>query len=421
MMTENIIIPDKYYVGYSRRKHENGTLGFPTPFGTDSASKKRMSTVDGWRDKNISPSTFDNVLLSGYKIAKHIHRDHYWGGGNVVWRIVDPRGFEFEIESSNMSKILQCTDILSGEIQGKCILGRSNKGINVLLPENSEPYVNAIKSTTVFNTSTKTSDLVPGSIVVLKNNTKIVYLGKYYALFEQFDKKDLWNADLSHETYTYSGDKAYHFYLSYNKDNGIVPSIVELASDVKASSVVGVYCQPDQAKELVFNAKTYSSNLTKSVIKILEKKVKPKIELVEDNNELVRLQDFMKPSESTPIAHSLKNSCLISYNKEYYITRVTKYKSNEESKPRHFSNIKSIDTDNATIVILPKMYLRTNVYKNVKTFNCIRAYQSGGRFGGYSYPNFTKVEDFTPDFKVFRIVLKDENGNVILDRLNIGN
>jgi hypothetical protein len=126
----------------------------------------------------------------------------------------------------------------------------------------------------------------------------------------------------------------------------------------------------------------------------------------------------MKP---IPVTHSIKNSCLISYNNKYYITRDTKYKANEESKPRHFSNIKSIDVDNSTIVILPKMFLGTSVYKNDKTFNCIRACQSGGRFGGYSYPNFTKVEDFTPHFKVFRIVLKDENGNVILDRLNIGN
>ena len=94
-----------------------------------------MSTVDGWRDKNIPADVHKNELLSGYKIAQHIHRGYYWGGGNVVWRIVDPRGFEFEIESSNMSKILECTSIINGEIQGKCIIGRSNKGINILLPE----------------------------------------------------------------------------------------------------------------------------------------------------------------------------------------------------------------------------------------------------------------------------------------------
>lgn len=187
---EKIIIPDEYYVGF-KQVNDNPLLAFLTPNGTDSASKKRISTVDKWaivqvynaalgkyEYKESYPSkVLKNELLEGYKIANSVKRT-YWGGGNVVWRIEDPRGFEFEISSANFARIVSCTVIDNGVIHGKCILGRGS-GENILLPELSEPYQEALKVTKAKKSSTiKEADVPIGSNIVLNDSTSAIYMGK---------------------------------------------------------------------------------------------------------------------------------------------------------------------------------------------------------------------------------------------------
>lgn len=122
-MKNKITIPDEFYVGF-HKEHPDTTLAFLTPNGNDSSAIKRKSTVDSWAAKQyydydkkeykgsgIPSKVIKNELLSGYKIAESVRRI-YWGGGNVVWRIEDPRGFEFEISSANFANILSCTTII---------------------------------------------------------------------------------------------------------------------------------------------------------------------------------------------------------------------------------------------------------------------------------------------------------------------
>jgi hypothetical protein len=71
----------------------------------------------------LKPRTFDNESLSGFQLTKSVRRV-YWGGGNVVWRVLDPRGFELEISSSNLARILDCSTISKGVIMDSCIWGR---------------------------------------------------------------------------------------------------------------------------------------------------------------------------------------------------------------------------------------------------------------------------------------------------------
>lgn len=418
-MTENIILPDSFYVGYSIRKSESGKLGFLTPHGTDSASKKRMSTVDGWRDKNIPADVHKNELLSGYKIAQHIHRDYYWGGGNVVWRIVDPRGFEFEIESSNMSKILSCTNIIGGEIQGKCIIGRSNKGINILLPENSEPYINAVKSTQVFHTSTKTSELVPGSIVLLKNNTKMVYLGKYFPLFDEYTDKKNYYSDLK-DNYRESRlkcDKAYHLCYSYNTDGELKTTRINVWSDLKVSSVIGIYCTPEQAKKIVFNepAKNFTGNYKdKKILAIFDKKFIPTVELVEDTaNEIDLFKKFIEtPNDKKD--YDICHTAIIEYKGKYYTQSIYKGLTSQ----RGFSYISKFDPAQAYAFVNVDQYLSYyNGYSNQKVITTVTAYRGSSRWDGIKRPPILKDEDlYGPEIKWYRMLVKDDANNV-LDRI----
>lgn len=190
-----ITIPKQHYIGLKRQYNNETPLAFLTPYDDHNSKtfEKRQSTVDRWaRDTRreydsttkkyndllpLDPRIVDNELFEGYKIAEEVRRT-YWGGGNVVWRMVDPRGWEFEISSSNLARILDCATISNGVIQGKCIIGR-DKAQNVLLPENSEPYQQAVVNTSRADKKVSIKDVTPGDIVVLKDGRQGMYLGVY--------------------------------------------------------------------------------------------------------------------------------------------------------------------------------------------------------------------------------------------------
>ncbi len=177
----NIKIPGKHYVTMQARD-KNVPLGFLTPFGTDSGAKKRMATADswayGWRQKGerIEPKTLDNVLLTGFKVAHSVQR---YSTSNVVWRVVDPRGFELEISSGNMSDLIGSTTIEQGEIQERCIWGRQGAN-NVLLNEDDPEYVQAIANSARIEKKVSLRDLKVGNIVVLANGKVGQYMGCFH-------------------------------------------------------------------------------------------------------------------------------------------------------------------------------------------------------------------------------------------------
>lgn len=210
-MTEIIVLPDEFYVGFANKDPDSSEphLAFLTPNGTDKAFQKRKTTVDNWANqrpyKHISvdgrwvkvdlipraAEVLKNELLEGYAISQSIRRT-YWGGGNVVWRVVDPRGFEFEISSSNFARIIDCTDVKQGVIQGKCILGRLGAE-NILLPENSQPYQDAVKVTAAKKTTTiNKKNITVGSRITLNTSIEAIFMGKVYVLSVKYgDSKNV--------------------------------------------------------------------------------------------------------------------------------------------------------------------------------------------------------------------------------------
>lgn len=205
LATLSITIPKQHYLG-AKVQHDNpAPLGFLTPFGTDKAFEKRKDTVDRWAGESytwtngkhkkappIPAQVLDNVLLEGFEISKEVRR-HGWGSGNVVWRILDPRGFELEIPSSNFARIVDCTTIVNGVISGKCIWGR-DKAQNLLLPEVSEPYQQAIENTDRLTKKVSIKDVKPGYHVTLKNGHKGIYLGVFNIIGTEYGREA---ADLS--------------------------------------------------------------------------------------------------------------------------------------------------------------------------------------------------------------------------------
>ena len=192
-MSEAIKIFSKVYVAH-RKQHQNEEdppLAFLTPYEENAAGRKRIESADKWaRDYNkeaIETKIFDNESLDGFEICREVKRT-YWGGGNVVWRIFDPRGFELEISSANLAKILTFATIEAGVIKSKCIWGRLGAK-NILIPEGCPDYQNVKIRAEELNDSKimasriiKPSDIAIGQSVILHNDERGVYLGKWFIL-----------------------------------------------------------------------------------------------------------------------------------------------------------------------------------------------------------------------------------------------
>lgn len=204
-LNKGIKVFSQLYVGVRRREGDRVPLGFATPLENNSAGLKRQETVNKWvkecigyelnpdgtykRDANghivrVVPEnsffTLDNTARTGFKITDDIKR-LYWGGGNVVWRVEDPAGFELEIQSQNLMAIIQSTSIVNGEIQGKCMWGRDG-GSNILLHENADEFKNAIVAAENLKsvTTVAKSEIIPGTLYLLKSGNLGYYMGKYF-------------------------------------------------------------------------------------------------------------------------------------------------------------------------------------------------------------------------------------------------
>lgn len=182
MTTNNSIkIPESFYTGFQTRSGSNIPLGFMTPDGTDSAATSRKDTVTRWSDSKIPAIVYENKPLSGFNVRQNIRHYSSWGQGNVKWRLEDPRGFEVEINSSNLAYILEKTTIENGEILTKCIWARDGKE-NYLVPVDSDLYQEAFKNTERVKKVISVKDVNPGDKIVLHNGSVCRYLGYFYKI-----------------------------------------------------------------------------------------------------------------------------------------------------------------------------------------------------------------------------------------------
>lgn len=173
------------YVGLKDQSQTSSPLGFAAPYENNAASRKRQETIDGWcgvryGKPNPHAKIIDNALVDGFEVTDDIKRI-YWGGGNVVWRVLDPRGFELEISSANLMALLKTTTLNQGRIEGKCIWGRDG-ATNVLLHADSEPYQESLKSYSTANEKTA-AGIAPGTRVTVRNGDSLIYLGRHLVTY----------------------------------------------------------------------------------------------------------------------------------------------------------------------------------------------------------------------------------------------
>jgi len=187
-------IYSKLYVGVKPQGTDKVPLAFATPYTEDAAGRKRQDTVKNWvgtstydyetrKDVPFDPDlrVIENVALPGFKITDDIKRVYY-GGGNVVWRLEHPLGWEIEIQSNNLMALIQGVGIdAGGEVPGECVIARDGAH-NVLLPVSSQEYKDAIKAAESAKSPSKVpmKDRVLGRTYRLQDGSFGQYFGKFF-------------------------------------------------------------------------------------------------------------------------------------------------------------------------------------------------------------------------------------------------
>jgi hypothetical protein len=219
------------------KEHHDSNLAFMTPFEETKAFEKRAKTALDWgKQYNYYTPTqrvVDNVAREGFRITDDIKRT-YWGGGNVVWRVRDPAGWEVEIQSQNLMMLINTVGIdAGGRVPGQCVWARDG-AVNVLLPVDTEEYRSSIQNAETYQ---KTRPTVKGKKIVgakykLLNGEEVVYLGKVYAArnADQYDqyfvKYTLKNLYSVHRVYQYHirpmpDSQAFYAVLKIDKYNTV--------------------------------------------------------------------------------------------------------------------------------------------------------------------------------------------------------
>jgi len=179
--------PEKLYVGFQEvgLNTSNPPLSFITPYGTDKAFEKRKETVWNWcndvwgrtnqhpKIPKIDPVVLDNVELSGYTLDTVVER---YTTSNKVFRITDPRGFQFEIYADNLADILLNGEISHGKLIGNYIFARS--GANNFLMREDHP-ANIERTTPSFDRPLQVGDVVSMSGA---SKAKMLFCGMFYKI-----------------------------------------------------------------------------------------------------------------------------------------------------------------------------------------------------------------------------------------------
>lgn len=164
-------IPDQVYVTAKKSpKYDNGVIvGYDTPLGflhpwnpkkpgdskyhtqrewayrsyaNDFKMEERNGHlwISGWKWKDNAkvtvgefadpqPQVWDNEPMNGFKIVKSVSR---YSTSNKLWRVLDPRGIEFEISTGCLEEIIDNATILKGGVIDAPCAWQANKNLVVV-------------------------------------------------------------------------------------------------------------------------------------------------------------------------------------------------------------------------------------------------------------------------------------------------
>ena len=240
-MTDQLFIPKTIKIGYQNRS-DTYTQKLAYVIYTDNKGVLRKETSwQGWRDKKITASDYDNIPTEGFVLNKGVGgaRESYgWNSRNEYIRVYDPRGFEFEITVMNLLYILQeCTATKGKGLEGEFVYSWQGKDL-VLLPVHSQEYKTSTEFSSLQANKVSARDLKVGCSYLTKKMEDLIYIGRFMFYRTQYGR-----------TYDYEtvGKKGHIFYdENYENYGGTIKgkfmhlktmnSLAKLNSDVEVSN-----------------------------------------------------------------------------------------------------------------------------------------------------------------------------------------
>lgn len=225
MLTSNLYIPKKIKVGFQERSDTfTGKLAYIVCDDVK-GNLRQAKSWNGWRDKNIEVKEFDNIPTR-YVINKGVQRQGYFSSGRSVIRMYDNRDFEFEISVNNLIGILMNSDVSKRDIVEECVFSWNGKDL-VLLPVNTEEYINSLKFTETLSNNISVKDLVKGFTYSTKGDKRqLVYIGHDTV----YDTKGF-KYDYQQIEQTYKGKK--HIFYDITTKQFVTPSTTTLSNVIE--------------------------------------------------------------------------------------------------------------------------------------------------------------------------------------------
>ena len=122
MIDQVLECPKEIYVGISGLKWEDNPLAYVTYKKSNGKIAKEVS-FNNWCSEKSERKTFENTPQKGFKVLFTVGGcKSGWNVRQTYFRVVDPRGFEFEIVADNFVNILQNSVINKGVIDGDIVL-----------------------------------------------------------------------------------------------------------------------------------------------------------------------------------------------------------------------------------------------------------------------------------------------------------
>lgn len=209
-------IPDQWFLGIHHNRGGEEPLGFMTPDGDDSQAESRKDTARKWatpgrfggkfgkKSGDAEFRTLESEPQSGYKVASVTKR----GGresNRELFRVVDPRGFELEIDPENFLKIMRNTFVEKGEIFTELAWVRAGSN-NLLIPTDSEEYDEALKETEARKSDLGMGDIELGWRVRIQRGMEGRYLGRWDLIQRERTRKRSRTKSGLHHAYEYETD-----------------------------------------------------------------------------------------------------------------------------------------------------------------------------------------------------------------------
>lgn len=191
-MKSNLFIPRRIKVGFQERSDTyTGKLAYVIYYDEKGKLRKEASW-ESWRKKEIDPQEYDNEPMDGFVLNKKV--GGYagdWGNFRQAYvRVYDPRGFEFEITVPNLLYILENTSSIKGKgLEGSFVYGWDGTDL-VLVPTCSPDYgsLSKLNEKRFDHEAIKAKDLKIGAIYLTKQNTRLIYMGR----FDHYEQYGYW-------------------------------------------------------------------------------------------------------------------------------------------------------------------------------------------------------------------------------------